>query len=54
MKPAKPCPICHKPAAEAYRPFCSKRCQEVDLGRWFNEGYRVETTEDAADPEDAA
>ncbi len=35
------CPICGKPAAVKYRPFCSHRCSDVDLGRWFNESYRV-------------
>jgi hypothetical protein len=35
------CPICGKPAAAAYRPFCSRRCADVDLGRWLTEGYRI-------------
>jgi endogenous inhibitor of DNA gyrase (YacG/DUF329 family) len=34
-KPARPCPICGKPAAAKSRPFCSERCRMVDLGRWF-------------------
>ncbi len=29
------CPVCGKPAAEATRPFCGKRCADVDLGRWL-------------------
>ena len=37
----KPCPICRAPAQPKYRPFCSLRCQQVDLGRWFTESYRV-------------
>ena len=36
-----PCPNCRAPAAPKYRPFCSLRCQQVDLGRWFSESYRV-------------
>ncbi len=24
-----------------YRPFCSQRCQQIDLGRWLNEEYRI-------------
>ena len=28
-----------------YRPFCSKRCADIDLGNWFNEKYRVEAVE---------
>ena len=38
---APPCPICAKPATPRFRPFCSARCAEVDLGRWFGETYRV-------------
>jgi endogenous inhibitor of DNA gyrase (YacG/DUF329 family) len=43
------CPICHKPASDAYRPFCSRRCADVDLGRWLTGGYAVpgEPVEDA-------
>lgn len=35
------CPICRKPTCKAHRPFCSKRCAEVDLGRWLKGGYAV-------------
>lgn len=35
------CPICGKPAVKEYRPFCSRRCADVDLGRWLTEGYAV-------------
>jgi len=38
---AKPCPICKKPMEPRFRPFCSARCADVDLGRWFSEGYAV-------------
>ncbi len=34
-------PVCRKPALKAHRPFCSKRCAEVDLGRWLKGGYAV-------------
>lgn len=36
-----PCPICGKPAAARWRPFCSKRCADVDLGRWLGGGYAI-------------
>ena len=39
--PAKPCPICGKPAVERFRPFCSKRCADIDLGRWLKGGYVI-------------
>jgi hypothetical protein len=41
MPPKKGCPICGRPPETAFRPFCSKRCADVDLGRWFNESYVV-------------
>ena len=45
--PAKPadCPICAKPVVERYRPFCSKRCADVDLARWLGGTYRIPTEE---------
>ncbi len=39
--PARRCPICGKPAEPGTRPFCSVRCADIDLGRWFGEAYRV-------------
>jgi endogenous inhibitor of DNA gyrase (YacG/DUF329 family) len=44
------CPICGKPAVERYRPFCSGRCADIDLGRWLGERYRV-AGEEATDAE---
>ena len=48
------CPICGKETDdEKYRPFCSKRCADIDLGRWFNGSYAVPATElDESDYED--
>ena len=40
------CPICGKPASEATRPFCSRRCADVDLNRWLSGVYAVPVTED--------
>lgn len=37
----KPCPICRMPALERYHPFCSKRCADVDLGRWLKGSYAI-------------
>lgn len=51
-RPAKSvpkCPICAKPRAIEYRPFCSKRCANVDLGRWMSGSYAIPTDE-VADP----
>ena len=44
-----PCPICDRPTEKAYRPFCSKRCADRDLGKWLTGGYAIP----AATPEDA-
>lgn len=35
------CPICKKDTAQTYRPFCSKRCADIDLGKWFGGDYAV-------------
>lgn len=47
------CPICSKKTEAKYRPFCSKRCADVDLGRWLNGSYAV-ASQDEDDAEDAA
>ena len=45
------CPVCGKETVAAYRPFCSRRCADVDLGQWLTEGYRIppEAAEEAED-----
>lgn len=47
--PAAPCPICGKPATVRFRPFCSARCANIDLGRWLKGSYVIpgEPSEDA-------
>ncbi len=47
------CPICRKPADAAYRPFCSRRCSDVDLQRWFAGRY-VLSGETEDEPDDDA
>jgi endogenous inhibitor of DNA gyrase (YacG/DUF329 family) len=48
------CPCCGGPSvyspANAYRPFCSERCKQIDLGAWSAEEFRVPSE---APPEDA-
>ena len=46
------CPICGKPAQDAYRPFCSKRCADVDLQRWLSGGYAIPAADDDGPGED--
>jgi endogenous inhibitor of DNA gyrase (YacG/DUF329 family) len=49
------CPICGRPAEADHRPFCSRRCADVDLQRWFRGAYAVPAaeaeTEDDSVPE---
>ncbi|SIS97880.1 hypothetical protein SAMN05421759_108112 [Roseivivax lentus] len=42
------CPICSEKSDAKYRPFCSRRCADLDLGRWFSGSYAVPST----DPEE--
>lgn len=59
MSAAK-CVLCGKLADPAHRPFCSRRCADVDLHRWLGGVYRIETDEEPdpdepipLDPEDS-
>ena len=45
------CPICGKPAEERYRPFCSRRCADVDLHRWLSGTYAVPIMPDEEEDE---
>jgi hypothetical protein len=50
------CPTCKKPvkpkAENPAFPFCSTRCQQVDLGKWLNEEFRVPAEDADDDPGD--
>ncbi|MEL7214051.1 MAG: DNA gyrase inhibitor YacG [Pseudomonadota bacterium] len=47
------CPICEKEPDQKYRPFCSKRCADLDLAKWLSGSYAI-PSEDPEDLEDAA
>lgn len=59
---SKPCPICRKPRGHAlkqqggsaeenpHHPFCSQRCKDRDLARWFSDSYALPGP--PADPDD--
>jgi endogenous inhibitor of DNA gyrase (YacG/DUF329 family) len=40
------CPICKRDTDPAYRPFCSKRCADLDLSNWLTGAYAVPAAEE--------
>jgi|APTNR8051073442_1049403.scaffolds.fasta_scaffold07053_4 endogenous inhibitor of DNA gyrase (YacG/DUF329 family) len=42
----RPCAICGRPSVERFRPFCSKRCADVDLNRWLTGSYAIPAEEE--------
>lgn len=48
------CPICNKPSEATHQPFCSRRCADVDLGRWLGGGYSLPAQPDEEDLEDVS
>jgi endogenous inhibitor of DNA gyrase (YacG/DUF329 family) len=50
---APKCDICDKPVSPEYRPFCSKRCADVDLQRWLSGAYAVPAVEGEEADDDA-
>ena len=56
MSELRLCPICRRPLAEEditrrFRPFCSKRCADIDLSRWLHGGYAIPAVEAEDDRE---
>lgn len=49
MKSKEICPICGKKNNIEFKPFCSNRCKDVDLAKWFRGDYALPVT-----PEDKA
>lgn len=41
------CPLCNAPTVMDCRPFCSRRCADLDLSRWLNGVYAVPAAPDA-------
>jgi endogenous inhibitor of DNA gyrase (YacG/DUF329 family) len=48
------CSICGRPAVQAYRPFCSRRCADVDLARWLRGTYAIPDLAESKDGETTA
>ena len=53
LRPKRPCPICSKPSAQKYHPFCSARCAQIDLNRWFGGNYAIPAEEQEPDEGDS-
>jgi len=51
LRPTRPCPICGKPSVQAFHPFCSSRCAQIDLNRWLSGAYVIPAS---VDPNPAA
>ena len=47
------CPICNRPTGTQYRPFCSRRCADVDLSRWLRGTYAIPDETESEDGEAA-
>jgi hypothetical protein len=46
LPPTGKCPLCGKPRDAAFKPFCSKRCADIDLNRWLSGVYAVPIKEE--------
>lgn len=51
-KDGKKCFLCSKEMHPQFKPFCSKRCQQIDLGKWFSGVYSIPTEEIGIIPEE--
>lgn len=46
LRPSRPCVMCEKPSVREFHPFCSKRCADLDLGKWLNGSYAIPVVEE--------
>ena len=46
------CAICGKPVDPRHKPFCSARCKDVDLNRWFSGAYTIPGAQAPEDEEE--
>ena len=50
-KGAAGCPICGQPVVTSHRPFCSRRCADIDLAHWLGGTYAIPAADDSDDSE---
>ena len=48
------CPICRRDTDPKVKPFCSKRCADVDLAKWLGGGYAIASHEPVEEDDLAA
>ena len=53
-KSSAACPICGKPSDAKFRPFCSRRCADVDLARWLRGAYVIPDRAESEDGDEGA
>jgi uncharacterized protein len=51
-RPVQKCTMCDKPVTEKFAPFCSKRCADLDLGKWLNGSYVIEGSDSPSSEDD--
>ncbi|MGY8986714.1 MAG: DNA gyrase inhibitor YacG [Sphingomonadales bacterium] len=51
IKKPNSCPQCGKGVKIEFKPFCSKRCADIDLGAWLNESYRLPGSQEGRENE---
>ena len=44
---SRKCPMCSKNTVQEFRPFCSRRCADLDLGKWLDGNYAIAGHADA-------
>ncbi|MGH6890527.1 MAG: DNA gyrase inhibitor YacG [Rhizomicrobium sp.] len=47
------CPVCRRAPDAKFRPFCSKRCADIDLSRWLDGRYAI-PAEEQEPPQDSS
>ena len=48
------CPICGRPTEPRFRPFCSRRCADIDLQRWLTGRYAIPAADDESEDDGSA
>lgn len=43
------CPICGSPVDPIFKPFCSRRCADIDLHRWLSDSYAIPAADDESE-----